>query len=240
MTLWEKSPSSMETLTFDIETIPQTSSYSDVQQKELDKRVVRHMSVKNLTTKEDKIKTESMIAATNPFLGEIVCIGLMRTNMKGQYDTLSLIGNEDDILKRFWEILGKFTGLFITYNGLNFDIPYILKRSMIHKLVPTNPSFLDTRRFSKYPHFDVQQIAADFNYMNYISLEFLCESLGIQSPKEGEVKAENVAQAFKDGKIDEIAKYCIRDVEATYKSYSVIKNYTHKPFIRKPFNQKKK
>ena len=220
----------METLTYDIETIPDPS-LSPLQEEELQKRLERHKNF-NSDTGQDDNSIKRMLAATNPFLGKIICIGLMKTNSKGQYDTLSLTGDEHDILKRFWEILAKFTGLFISYNGLNFDVPFILKRSMVNDLTPTNTSFLDTRRFSKHPHFDVRQILADFNPKNYVTLELACGSLGIKSPKSGEVKAENVEEAYNSGRIDEIAEYCIKDVKATHSSYLIVRNYTFMPQMK--------
>jgi len=220
----------METLTYDIETIPDTN-LSPLQKAELNKRLIRHKNFNSGDTDDDASITR-MLAATNPFLGKIVCIGLMKTNSKGQYDTLSLTGDEADILKRFWEILDKFKGLFISYNGLNFDVPFILKRSMVHSKAPTNTSFLDTRRFSKYPHFDVQQILADFNPRNYVTLDLACGALGIKSPKDGDVTAEGVEEAYNSGRIEEIAKYCLKDVKATHSAYLIVRNYTFMPQMK--------
>jgi predicted PolB exonuclease-like 3'-5' exonuclease len=53
-----------------------------------------------------------------------------------------------------------------------------------------------------------------------------CDHLGIPSPKEEEITAENVSVAFKDGRIKEIKEYCLRDVQATYNAYLISKNYT--------------
>ena len=145
---------------------------------------------------------------TNPFFGEIVCIGIRQVNDTGQFDERAIVGTEKEILCEFWRILSKFQrGIFISYNGIAFDVPFILKRSMFHGLTPTNKLFLDKRRFSKFPHFDVKLVFSDFDRYQGCTLRLACEHMGIESPKEGEIKAEDVAQAFEDGKINEIAEY---------------------------------
>ena len=217
----------MESLTLDIETVPLLRELSEIQNDELNKKLKKYYRGTEEVSTDEYEDTKRMLMATNPLLGEIVCIGLMKTNDIGQYDTLSLIGEEADILDRFWKQLKTFSGLYISYNGLNFDVPYIIKRSMKHKILPTNNNFLNTKRFLKFPHFDVMQVLADFNPMQYATLKLACESFGIASPKEGEIKAENVAEAFRDGRIKEIAEYCLKDVVATYKLYAMTKQYVY-------------
>ena len=100
---------------------------------------------------------------------------------------------------------------------------------MKHRVPVSNQKFLDTRRFSKKPHFDVHQVAADFNSMHFSTLRLLCEHLDIPSPKEGEVKAENVAEVYHAGGIQKIADYCEKDLVTTYRAYKTIRNYTYMP-----------
>ena len=216
----------MEKLTFDIETIPLRKSLTDIQREALNKKLDRYFWNK-IPTEQEHAEAERMLMATNPFLGEIVCIGLMKTNDAGQYDHLSIYGTEEDILIRFWKTIRDFKGLFISFNGLNFDVPFILKRSMVIKIGPSNNNFLNTRRFLKYPHFDCMQILADYNPGNYSTLKLACESLGIESPKEGDIVAATVAQAFEDGRIEEIAAYCLKDVVATYHLYNIVRKYAY-------------
>lgn len=216
----------METLSFDIETIPQRKPLTDIQREALDKKLDRYFWNKT-PTEQDRAEAERMLMATNPFLGEIVCIGLMKTNDVGQYDHLSIYGTEEDILTRFWKTIRNFKGLFISFNGLNFDVPFILKRSMVIKIGSTNNNFLNTKRFLRWPHFDVMQVLADYNPGNYSTLKLACESLGIESPKEGDIVAATVAQAFEDGRIEEIAEYCLKDVVATYHLYNIVRAYAY-------------
>lgn len=47
--------------------------------------------------------------------------------------------------------------------------------------------------------------------------------LGIESPKDGPVTAETVAQAYADGDFDGILEYCSRDVAAVMRIMDVLR-----------------
>jgi len=212
----------MNELTFDVETVPQQSDLSEIQVEELEKRMNSYLS-RNPDADEDEAK--NLIMSTNPYFGELVCIGL-KSSCRTQSKTKALIGSEKDILTEFWTILKEFRGIFVSFGGLNFDVPFILKRSMKHLISPTNKNFLDTRRFQKFPHFDVGAIISDYNHYARATLRLVCEQLGIPSPKEEGICGKDVAAAFLRGEIDKIAKYCLRDVDATHACYLIAKNYT--------------
>ena len=57
------------------------------------------------------------------------------------------------------------------------------------------------------------------------SLDLSCDLVGVTSSKEGEIKAEDVYEAFKAGRIAEIADYCEHDVRATLEVYFKLKAY---------------
>lgn len=218
----------MDTLTFDAETIPQQEPLTEIQQEELDRQLEKTFTKNPEWTDVEKEKHRRLIMATNPFYGEIVCIGLHAAKQNGSLsNSTSIIGEPDEksILTRFWNILGKFKGLFISFNGINFDVPFILKRSMKYGLVPTNNTFLDMRRFRASSHFDVKLVIADYDKYAFGTLRLMCDHFGIKSPKEGVVKAENVEEEFKKGNIKLIAEYCLKDVEATYQLYKKLLPY---------------
>lgn len=214
----------MDVIIFDIETIPQQSPLSSQQKIFLNKRLSRMLG-KDFLDSDKYEESKRLIMGTSPYLGEIVCIGLKKVLSNGQHDSTTLTGKEKDILIKWWGIVGKHRGLFVHYNGLGFDVPFILKRSMKHDIKPTNKDFLDLRRYSKYPQFDVQMILADWDRYNTISLDQVCNFLNVPSPKEGDIKAEDVEQAYKDGRIKEISDYCLRDVESTYEVYKKLAMY---------------
>lgn len=208
------------TYTFDIETIPQREKLSLIQKEELQKKVDSHLSRK---PDEDEEKVRNMLMATSPYFGNIICIGVKHD------DHSYYIKDEDEseLISKFWKSILDFNGIFISYNGLRFDCPFIIKRSMKFNIFPTNRNFLDLKPFKNFPHFDVQNVISNHNKFNSITLRLACEHTGIPSPKEGDVKAENVFQAYLDGRIDEIAEYCMLDTKRTYQLYSYIKPYIY-------------
>jgi len=70
--------------------------------------------------------------ALDPHYGRILSIGLARTEpttiMRGEQNPEA---SEQDILIRAWEIIGNHAGGYATFNGSIFDIPFMVRRSML-------------------------------------------------------------------------------------------------------------
>ena len=155
--------------------------------------------------------------------GQIVCISV--GYMEGdQVHTKSLVGSEQTILidlgimlKRQYKLVG--------HNILDFDLPFIQRRCVINDLkVPQS-----IRTAGKKP-WDLEAIIGDTMVMwsgtqwKYrVSLNVLCELLGVESPKT-DMDGSKVGEAFYNGEIERIAKYCEKDVVATAKVYAILKN----------------
>lgn len=212
----------MQTLTFDIETIPQENP-TDIQIEEI-LRKIKNAKDKDPELSEHALKNKIM--STSPYFGKIVCIGL---HIIGPFETsgstTSLIGSESDILKSFWNILKDKNLTYVSYNGLSFDVPFIVKRSMHHGIKVTNRSFLNLKRFQTSPHFDVKEIISSWDRYAAPTLHLACDLVGVPTPKSGDVKADGVYDAYKAGEIDKIAEYCVKDVEATYAVYKALQGY---------------
>ena len=212
----------MKEVGFDIETIPQQKALTRSQQEWLDNKL--EFALEKAPSYESKEETRRRVMATTPYLGEIVCISLGEVN-GSQIRTESFTGTEKELLKNFWDVIGKVpNATWVSFNGLKFDVNFIVMRSLYHKILPTNKNFLNTSKFRKYPHFDVMAWLADWGYPSP-TLDIACDLAGVKSSKEGEIKAKDVAQAFEDGRIDEIAEYCEEDVRATLEVYLQLKHY---------------
>lgn len=213
-------------LVFDIETAPLLAdAYTPLQIEIINKKLDNALRLRpNLDQAEEIRKIKSI----DPFLGRIVCIGLYSPD-DDRAIGLHNDANEKDILKNFWKILAEFDGTFISYNGVKFDVPFILKRSMIHGLLPTNKNFLNYTSYNSFPpHFDVMLQMAGRD--GYISLETAAEMFGVKSSKTGGVKAKNVAEAFYGGRTAEIVEYCIADTKCTYDVFKIVKNYVYSKY----------
>ena len=227
-----------ESITYDIETIPQQATMTKTQLTAYKKLMYSQLAKAHPDFRTNKVpfssvkKVRGLVMATNPYLCEIIAISLYKVT-DTQEGLLNITGTEADILTRFWENLRDFKGTFVSFNGLEFDAPIIIKRSMKHRIEVTNNSFVDLKKFSSYPHFDVKMIFGNWDKYASGTLDLVCDFLCIASPKDGEVKASDVEQAFKEGRIQAIADYCGRDTYATYLCYRIAKDYVFKPSYKK-------
>jgi predicted PolB exonuclease-like 3'-5' exonuclease len=219
------------TFTYDIETVPRKGLSNEVME-EVDKKTKASLQNKDYDVPEYN-KQKQMIMGTSPYYGMIICIGI-RLDQNGKYDKLCLsadnysMDEERDMLNEFWRLAAKDRWLFIGYNSKSFDAFWIIRRSMFHKIIPTNRDFLDMYKFDTIHHFDCMNFLCDFEWQKKVSLKTACEFLGIPSPKEGEVKGENVADYYEQGKLKDIADYCLRDIDATHSLYQRCRTYAYK------------
>jgi predicted PolB exonuclease-like 3'-5' exonuclease len=137
----------------------------------------------------------------------------------------ALYGDEKQMLEDFWAYVAKERFRFISYNGLGFDVPWIILRSMKYGIRPTNQYFLTTKRFQRWPHSDVMQLLGDWDRRRTCTLDLACETFGIETPKKGKIKADGVEDAYLAGDIEGIRKYCLKDLVATYELYKLIDSY---------------
>jgi len=162
-------------------------------------------------------------AALTPEWGRIVCISVgqikfdesekPRMTMKSFYgvDESIIIENFVDFIKR---VFNTNSGIkLVGHNIKGFDIPYIIKKSIIyntplprqlhlHKTKPWENCLIDTYEVWKSGGWSSAPLA------------HLCLLLGIKNPKN-EMKAGEVGAAFyEDGRIEEIKNYCEGDIEA--------------------------
>jgi len=216
-------------IVFDIETIPKQTPLTSYQKEYYDKKYRNALSYGGVTQEEDQDnnnKLSKKTMALSPHLGKIVCIGLLDTATD---ETHSLHGDELEMLSNFWKIIEK-EEQFVSFNGIDFDVPYIVFRSAYYRITIPRPhnvphKFLTRTRFTQKPHFDLMKWTSDWDKYSSLTLSMVCGMLGIESPKEGEIKAENVADAFAQGKIQQIMEYCIRDVRATWKAARIWSGY---------------
>lgn len=134
-----------------------------------------------------------------------------------------LAQSEKGILEQFWNLASHYSE-FVTFNGRGFDAPFIMLRSAIHRIKP--PKNLIAARYlyqmnKSAVHVDLYEQLTFYRAYSgkYIGLHMACQAFGITSPKEGGMDGIQVGQAYKDGRYQEIAEYCLADVIATAELY---------------------
>lgn len=148
----------------------------------------------------------------------IVCIGMLAfsDSMEPQGAMALYGGREKELLRRFWDWIGKNRpSLFITHNGLGFDLPFIKKRSIIHQVRPTVE--INLARFRTEPVYDTLAVWSNWESRSWVKLDVLARALGVET-KSGSGK--QVAEMWQAGRGKEIAEYCLQDCYVTYACYA--------------------
>ncbi len=135
-----------------------------------------------------------------------------------QYKPMS----ESEMLNLFWKCAKKAEKI-ITFNGRNFDIPFLMHRSAVHKIKPTR-NFIGNR-YDKSSHIDLLDQFTFHGISKKFNLDFYCHAFEIESPKSKGVTGMDVNQLYGAGRIKEIAIYCAEDIRATAELYSIWNDY---------------
>lgn len=207
----------------DIETIPLSENNLTEGQNQMIARKLKNISDKDPSI--DPQKEKNKIQSLDPYLGQIVCLGMYYPEIEKEVRLCqSSDYSEKQLLQDFWQQLSQFNGTYIHYNGRSFDCPFITKRSMVNRVLPTNRIFFNYTKYDPLPvHFDIMLQISGVG--SYISLDHACQIFGIPSPKNGTVKAENVYAAYLEGRTTEIMDYCVADLYSEFELYKIIVNY---------------
>lgn len=143
-------------------------------------------------------------------LGKIVCIGFA---FEGRPALADVSSNEGVLLANLFGYVDGELFTTIVGHNLQWDLRFLYQRAVVHGLQPP-PQLLKAIRAKAW-----DECLADTMLMwnperdKKISLDKLCRILGIESPKQNMTGAD-VWDAYKEGRLDDIAEYCRGDVNA--------------------------
>lgn len=183
----------------------------------------RHLERDGEGQEEIEARRQEIIGrfSLDPATGAIICIGLLDT--ENGHERALYYREEKKLLTAFWDVLGQNPPeLFVTFNGKTFDFPFINIRSAILGISPSMP--LPMRRHTTEPHFDVREVLAGNDRHRQGNLDYFCAVFDIPSPKE-HMDGAAVGEAFRQGRLDEIARYCLADCRATAALYERLRPY---------------
>jgi DNA polymerase elongation subunit (family B) len=196
---------------------------------------VREYLIKGMN--EVEAEEEKRRGALSPFTGRIIAIGVMNADdgrtcalyeVPGQTELITrkegsrtwISGTEKQILEKFWDYLGKHDR-FISFNGRQFDGPFLMIRSAVHGIVPKRD--LVGYRYSFHPNCDLREALNFWGTVNFrqfrFNLDLACKAFGVCSSKSEEKDGRAVAAMYQAGRYQEIADYCLEDVRATCELY---------------------
>jgi hypothetical protein len=122
--------------------------------------------------------------------------------------------DEARTLHGFWKLLWGFDlsrDLVVGHNLFDFDLPFLYKRSVIRRVRPTIE--LPFTRYRSRPVFDTMHQWNKWSPRKLVSLDRLAKVLGLESSKGRGIDGSLVYDRFREGRHEEIADYCLRDVE---------------------------
>lgn len=226
----------MRRIIFDIETCGYNfEELAESQQEYLMRYVEREKDEDLRTTKaEEAIRYLSLY----PYTSKVIAIGMLDVESKRSvvyYESQEteewvneeknikyIPGSESKIIESFWKIISHCTQV-ITFNGRNFDIPFITTRSAILKIKPCKNLF--TNRYDTKHHIDLIEQLSFYGNVRKFNLDFYCHAFGIESPKAKGISGIDIKTLYDAGKIKEIAVYCSDDIKATYELYNIWNEY---------------
>ena len=222
-------------LFFDIETVSQYKELDELPEQELKLWLSYYDNFKDRVTDKSKLssterdfstetdnknkkETYRQTAAFFPEFGKVACVSLGFVTKNGKTKFESFYGKDElEILKKLREVFDKVEGIGFDLCGQNikgFDIPFLGKRYVINGLKP--PSIFpkhDTKPWEMRV-LDTKDVWSFGSKWGLGSLDLICSVLKVDSPKNGDVKGDNVNTNFWIDNHEEIKEYCEKDVKA--------------------------
>lgn len=181
----------------------------------------------------------------SPLTGQIVAVGIydgerkkgavyFQSSPKKQEKSFEEDGykfevmTEKEMLRKFWEVVEKYD-TFVTFNGRQFDVPFLMIRSAIHGIRPSKN--LLANRYLNYQsgharHVDLLDQLSFYGALRKKgSLHLWCRAFGIESPKTQGVDGDVVKEFFESGRSADVARYNARDLRATYELYTYYERF---------------
>lgn len=204
-------------LFLDIETVPQHSSVSEL--NDVERSLWKKKSARLV---EEGVEEEQLYEKAGIFaeFGKIICISVAFLRPKdGTYEmrVRSFYGDDEKaILTSFMDLVNKYFNTkkinFCAHNGKEFDFPFIARRALIHGI--RIPLTLDSRGMKPWEiqHLDTLDLWRFGDYKNYTSLALLAYVFGIPTPKD-DIDGSQVCNVYwKEHDLQRIVTYCQKDV----------------------------
>ena len=187
--------------------------------------------------REQKQEEAVRLLSLYPLTAKVVSIGMLNTETENTFVLFEGAGeeweneektvhyksaDETEMLMLFWEYIKKAKRV-ITFNGRQFDIPFLMTRSAMLKVKPSL-NFLKNR-YDTSRHIDLLEMFTYHGLVKKFNLDFYCRAFGIESPKAKGVTGMDVKQLYNAGLVKDIAVYCGNDIKATYQLYKFWDEY---------------
>jgi 3'-5' exonuclease len=213
----------MNTLVFDIETVPDT--HLGRRLYGLDSLTDEQVAQIMFTKRRQETGSEFLSHEQHRVVAVSV---VMRTRDSLKLWSLGDEGSsEKDLIERFFDGLDKFTPDLVSWNGAGFDLPVLHYRSLLHSVTAArywetgdgDSSFRYSNYLSRFHwrHMDLMDVLSGFQGRGRASLDDVATLLGL--PGKVGMHGSQVWEVYLKGGLARIRGYCETDVLNTYLVY---------------------
>ena len=214
----------MNTLVFDIETIPDISA---------------GRKLYNLNDLNDEEVAQAMFFKRSQETGgseflrhhlhqiAAISVTLRQGNSFKVWSVGTVDSTEAEIIQRFYDGIERYSPTLVSWNGSGFDLPVLHYRSLLHGIPAArywesgdnDQSFRYNNYLNRYHnrHTDLMDVLAGYSGRANAPLDEIATLLGF--PGKMGMSGAKVWQNYCDGKLDAIRHYCETDVLNTYLVY---------------------
>jgi len=166
-------------------------------------------------SKDEVFKKRSALV---PEFAKIICVSMAFVMDNGEVKKQTFSGDDEKVLltqvRSLLDRCHKLDFYLCGHNLKNFDIPMLAKRMIINGILPSKllPSY-DTKPW-EVKAIDTKEIWQYGSYTSIGSLDLVCSTMGIPTPKDGEITGDKVHHSYwVEQKLPQIAEYCEKDVD---------------------------
>lgn len=207
-------------LFLDIETVPQTYQFQEVETKTKELFEAKTRFMQNEEKSFESLYNDR--AGIYAEFGKIVCIsvGFVHETTLGKQIRMKSFYHDDEetLLRQFKSLLEERYNtqnhILCGHNAKEFDFPYICRRMLINGI--ELPGILDIagKKPWEIAHLDTMELWKFGDFKAYTSLALLCHVFQIPTPKD-DISGADVARVyFEEGDLERIKVYCEKDVVA--------------------------
>ena len=134
---------------------------------------------------------------------------------------------EAELIRRFFDGIDRYTPQLVSWNGGGFDLPVLNQRALIHGVVASrfwdwgddDREFKFNNYLARYHtrHLDLMDVLALYQPRANAGLDAMARLCGF--PGKTGMDGSEVGAAYREGKLDQIRRYCETDVMNTYLLY---------------------
>jgi 3'-5' exonuclease len=213
----------MNTLVFDIETVPDT----DLGRRLYGLHDLSDEHVAQIMFTKRRQETGSEFLSHEQHRIVAISVAMRSRESLKVWSLGDESSSEKSLIERFFEGLEKYTPQLVSWNGAGFDLPVLHYRSLLHSVPAarywetgdSDQSFRYSNYLSRFHwrHMDLMDILSGFQGRGRASLQDIASLLGF--PGKLGMHGAEVWRAYLQGGLSRIRDYCETDVLNTYLIY---------------------